>query len=416
MKIYLEIYGCTANKSDASLIMGLLKKYSYKIVNNIEEADVILILTCTVIGTTEQKMLSRLRIFKQAHKKVIVAGCMASIQSDLIKAIIPNAKLLPARYSHHIIDILQDRKVTFKEKSKNSILKYFDGITAPISIAEGCMFSCSYCITSHARGRLKSISADEIVKDVCYAIKQGCKEIQLTAQDTSSYGLDNNGNLGTLLRRISKIQGEYKIRIGMMNPYTVLKNLDSIIQGFNNIRIYKFLHLPVQSGDNDILDKMNRKYKVSDFLYIVNKFRDAYPEITISTDVIVGFPMETDEQFNHTIDLIKRVYPDIVNITRYSARPYTKAKKMKGRIKTEVVKERSRILTKICSKVSKEKNREYIGKEYSVLITEKGKKNTVIGRADNYKPVVISENIEIGRSVNVRIKDVAPTYIVGILI
>ena len=416
MKVYLEVYGCTANKGDASLMLGLLKKHSHETVKNMEDADVLLILTCTVISTTEQRMLSRLRVFKKTGKKVIVAGCMASVQPDLIKSIIPDAKLLPPQYSHHIIDLLKDKKVSFRERNKTSIPKHFDGVIAPISIAEGCMFSCSYCITTFARGGLKSFPADEITKDVCSAIKQGCKEIQLTAQDTGSYGMGSNKNLGDLLRSICKIKGEYRIRVGMMNPYTALKNLDSIIQGFGNPKIYKFLHLPVQSGDNNILEKMDRKYTIDDFLLIVKKFRNVYPEIVISTDIIVGFPTETDEQFHRSIDLIKELHPDIVNITRYSARDHTKAKTMKGRIKTEVVKDRSRILTKICSEISKENNVNHIGKKYTALITKRGKNNTVIGRAENYKPVVLNKDVEIGISVPVKITNTAQTYLIGTLI
>ena len=416
MKICLEVYGCTANKSDASLIMGLLKKNSYETVENLEDADVLLILTCTVISTTEQRMLSRLRIFKKTGKKVIVAGCMASIQPKIIKSIIPEAKLLPAQYSHHIIDLLKDNKVSFTEKNKTSISKNFDGAIAPISIAEGCMLSCSYCITSPARGRLKSFPSDEIVKDVYSALNQGCKEIQLTTQDTGSYGLDINGNLGELLQNICKIRGEYRIRIGMMNPYTTLKNLDSIIQGFSDPRIYKFLHLPVQSGDNNILNKMNRKYTIDDFLFIVKKFRDTYPKITISTDIIVGFPTETNDQFKRSIKLIKKLNPDIVNITKYSARPYTKAKTMNGRVKTDIVKERSKILTNICMRIFKEKNSQHIGRKYNVLIIKKGKNNISIGRTENYKSVFLSEDIDIGLSIPVEITNATTTHLVGTLI
>lgn len=416
MKICLEVYGCTANKSDASLIMGLLKKNSYETVKNLEDADVLLILTCTVISTTEQRMLSRLRIFKKTGKKVIVAGCMASIQPKIIKSIIPEAKLLPAQYSHHIIDLLKDNKVSFTEKNKTSISKNFDGAIAPISIAEGCMLSCSYCITSLARGRLKSFPSDEIVKDVYSALNQGCKEIQLTTQDTGSYGLDINGNLGELLQNICKIRGEYRIRIGMMNPYTTLKNLDSIIQGFSDPRIYKFLHLPVQSGDNNILNKMNRKYTIDDFLFIVKKFRDTYPKITISTDIIVGFPTETNDQFKRSIKLIKKLNPDIVNITKYSARPYTKAKTMNGRVKTDIVKERSKILTNICMRILKEKNSQHIGRKYNVLIIKKGKNNISIGRTENYKSVFLSEDIDIGLFIPVEITNATTTHLVGTLI
>lgn len=416
MKIYLEVYGCTANKSDASLIKGILRENSHEIVENIDEADSIVLLTCTVIDTTEQRMLSRLRTFKKTGKNVIVAGCMASIQTDLIRSILPDAKLLPPQYSYQIIDILGDKKPSFIDKNKTLFSKYYEDVTAPVSIAEGCALSCSYCITSLARGKLKSYPMDEITQDVCSAIRQGCKEIQLTAQDTSSYGLDCRQNLGELLIELSKIKGDYRIRVGMMNPYTALKNIDSIIKGFDDPKIYKFLHIPVQSGDNDILKKMNRKYTVDDFLGIIKKFREKYPNITVSTDVIVGFPTETDEQFQHTIDLLKTVKPDITNITRYSARPHTTAKTMKGRVKTEVAKERSKILTELCSIISKENNLKHVGKKYNALITERGKNNTFVGRTENYKPIVIKEEVEIGKFIPVKVTEAATTYLVGSII
>ena len=416
MKAYLEVYGCTANKSDASLVRGILKENNHEIVNNIKNADLIIIHTCTVINTTEQRMLSRLRDFKKTGKKIIVGGCMASVQSDLVKSVLPKAILLPTQYSHHVLDVLNNKKTKFVDKNKTQFLKYYEDIFAPITIAEGCMLSCSYCITSLARGKLKSYPINEITENICSAIKQGCKEIQLTAQDTSSYGLDSKNDLGKLLINVSKIKGEFKIRVGMMNPYTCKKNIDSIIQGFSDSKIYKFLHLPVQSGDNDILEKMNRKYNVNNFIDIINKFKEIYKDITISTDIIVGFPTETNEQFQHSIDLIKKVKPDIINITRYSARPYTKAKIMKGRVSTKIVKERSKILSKVCSEISKNNNLKYIGKKYNVLITEKGKKNTFVGRTENYKPVVLKNKTEIGKNLQVKIIDAESTYLLGSII
>jgi len=412
----MEVFGCTANKSDASLVKGILKEKNHNIVNNISDADTLVILTCTVIGTTEQRMLSRLKAFKTTGKTVIVAGCMASVQADLVQTILPNAELLPPQYTHHISEIIEGKKVEFTEENKTKFLKHFENIIAPISIAEGCMFSCSYCITSLARGKLRSYPINEISQDICNAIKQGCKEIQLTSQDTSSYGLNCNLNLGNLLENISKIKGEFRVRVGMMNPYTCYLNLNPIIKGYKNPRIYKFLHLPVQSGDIEILKKMNRKYTTDEFLTIIKQFRKNYPEITISTDVIVGFPTETDEQVQNTIELIKSVKPDITNITRYSARPYTKAKSMKGRIKTEIVKERSKILTDICNRISKHNNQKHIGKKYNILITEKGKNNTYVGRTENYKPVVINQNVKIGDFIPIKIIKIAPTYLVGSII
>ena len=416
MKVYLEVYGCTANKSDASLIKGILRDNNHEIVDDITNANSIVLLTCTVIDTTEQRMLSRLRVFKKTGKKVIVTGCMASVQTSKIKSILPDAKLLPPQYSYHIVDILDDKKTSFIDKNKTQFSKYYEDVVAPISIAEGCMLSCSYCITSLARGKLKSYPIDEIIKNVCYAIRQGCKEIQLTAQDTSSYGLDYKTNLGQLLVELRKIKGDYRIRVGMMNPYTALKNIDSIIKGFDDSKIYKFLHIPVQSGDNEILKKMDRRYTVDDFLKIIKKFRYKYPDITISTDVIVGFPTETNEQFKHTIDLLKTFKPDITNITRYSARPHTKAKTMEGRIKTEDVKERSKILTELCSKISKENNLKHIKKIYNALVVEQGKNKTFVGRTENYKPVVIKEKVEIGKFITVKVTEATSTYLVGSII
>ncbi|KYK33467.1 MAG: hypothetical protein AYK22_06640 [Thermoplasmatales archaeon SG8-52-3] len=416
MKVYLEVYGCTANKSDASLVKGILKDNNFKIVDEINNADILVLLTCTVIGTTEQRMLSRLKVLKNSEKTIIVGGCMASVQSDLIKSILPNARLLPPQFSYHILDLLKNEKTDFKLLNKTTLSKYYDGISAPISIAEGCNFSCSYCITSLARGKLKSYPSNEIIEDINSAIRQGCKEIQLTSQDTSSYGLDSGNNLGELLREVCKINNQFRVRVGMMNPYTCLINIDSIIKGYDSSKIYKFLHLPVQSGDNIILEKMNRKYSVDDFLKIVKKFRLAYPDITISTDIIVGFPTETVNQFENTIKLLKNIKPDITNITRYSARPNTKAKSMKGRIDTNIVKTRSKYLSELCSKISKQNNLKHIGKKYNVLITERGKEDSFVGRSENYKPIVLKEKVEIGDIKSVIIKNASSTFLVGSII
>jgi len=417
MKIYIETYGCTANKSDESIIKGILLKNSWKIIKDIEKADVIVILTCTVIDTTEQKMISRLKLLKNYNKKVIVTGCMASIQSELVKSILPDSILLPTYYIQYISDIIKGKKPKyFQIINKTNLVKYFNGITAPISISEGCNYSCSYCITTLARGNLRSYPINQIKKDVKSALNQGCIEIQLTSQDTSSYGFDINSNLGILLKSICKIEGLYKIRVGMMNPYTTLKNLDNIINGFDNDKIYKFLHLPVQSGDNEILKLMNRKYDVNDFFNIINRFKDTFPGLSISTDIIAGFPSETQNQFHKSIELIEKLDPDILNITRFSARPNTKAKYISGRIKTEEVKNRSRILSEIFSELSYNKNKSFIGKKFSVLTTEIGKNNSTICRMNNYKPVIIKDKINLGKFLKVEIINSEKNYLVGKII
>ena len=416
MNIYVETYGCTANKSDERLVLGLLKHEGHEIVNDLPNADVIVLLTCTVIGTTEQRMLSRLKVFQKTHKKIIVTGCMPVVQADLIKSVVPDACLLPPQHIQYITNIIQGNKSVLFETKKTMLPKYYDEVIAPVMIAEGCLLSCSYCITHFARGTLRSFPIQEIVADVCSAIKQGCKEIQLTAQDTASYGLDIGTNLGTLLTHLCNLDGIFRVRVGMMNPQTVQKNIDPILTAYQHHKIYKFLHLPVQSGDDEILKNMNRGYTAKDFICLVEQLRKKIPTLTLSTDVIIGFPTETEEQFSQTIELLKQIKPDIINITRFSARPLTAAKNMKGRIPTQVVKERSKRATEICSKISLEKNIEHLKKIYTVLVTEKGKQKTFTGRTENYKQVVLSEPVAIGDCVRVKIIDAAPTYLFGKLI
>ena len=416
MKVYIETYGYTANKSDERLLIGLLEQQHHKIITDMNSADVLILLTCTVIGTTEQRMLSRLKIFQKTNKKIIVTGCMPSVQPELIQSIVPDASLLPAQYIQYINDVIVGTTPVFTETKKTSLPKIFNDVIAPIAIAEGCLLSCSYCITRVARGKLRSFPPEEIVVDLCSALRQGCKEIQLTAQDTASYGLDTGSNLGELLQKVSSLNGEFRIRVGMMNPATVQKNIEFILSGFQRPKVYKFLHLPVQSGDDEILRKMNRCYTVKEFSMMVERFRKTIPNLTVSTDVIIGFPTETDAQFQKTVGLLQIVKPDIINITRFSARPLTSAKTMRGRIPTHIVKERSTIITHVCSKITLERNKEHIGRKYSVLITETGKLKTFSGRAENYKQIILKEPVRIGDVVSVEVIEAAKTYLVGRLI
>jgi len=416
MNIYLETYGCTANKSDEAIIRGLLQKQNCTFVDSIEDADQLILLTCTVIGTTEQRMLSRLRAFKKTRKPIIVTGCMPTVQADLILSIAPEATLLLPHYIHYITEIMAQKKPAFTTTKKTLYPKTYTGVIAPLSIAEGCNLACSYCITHLTRGTLRSFPIDEIVVDVRTALSQGCKEIQLTAQDTASYGLDTRTNLGALLSHVVQVPGEYRLRVGMMNPLTLKKHIPEILPMFAHPKLYRFLHLPVQSGDNDILRKMKRGYTIDEFLDIVSRFRTTYPDITLSTDIIVGFPTETDHQFQRTLQLIKDVKPDITNITRFSARPSTAAKTMKGRVPTDIVKIRSSQLAELCSQISLEKNRQHLGKIYTVLVTEKGKRNTMTGRTATYKQVVLKEPVQLGTFVETMMIDATPTHLVGNLI
>lgn len=417
MNIYIEVYGCTANKSDASIIKGLAEKKGHNIVEDAMDADAIVLLTCTVIGSTEQRMLHRIKKLNELRKTLVVSGCMASVQHELVKKTAKQGSLIvPPQHVSDVINLLEGKKVSHEPETKVSQPRYFNGVIAPIAVSEGCDYSCSYCITTKARGKLLSYPIKEIVKTVEDAVSRGCKEIQLTAQDFASYGLDNGEKISELVNRICEIKNGFRVRVGMMNPHTVLHRIDELLKVYSNKKVYKFLHLPVQSGDDRVLKKMNRGYTADDFVNIVSIFRSRFPDITLSTDVIVGFPGEDEKAFMNTMKLLEKVEPDIVNITRFSPRPHTDAKNLKNRVPTIVAKDRSRRLTVFCKKITEKRNKGYIDKVCSVVVTEKGKGSTNVGRTDTYKPVVVPSNTPIGSTVTVKIVDATVTHLIGKLI
>ncbi|RLF51198.1 MAG: hypothetical protein DRN19_03240, partial [Thermoplasmata archaeon] len=248
------------------------------------------------------------------------------------------------------------------------------------------------------------------------ALRGGAKEIQLTSQDLASYGVDKGWSLLELVKDIASLEDEFMIRLGMMNPASVKKRLEEIVSLYSFDKVYKFLHLPVQSGDNEILKKMKRGYTVEEFAEMVDIFRSEYPDITLATDIIVAFPGESEESFQKTVNLIKEIEPDVTNITRFSPRPFTEAKRMKERVPTDIAKERSRYLSKLCESISLKINKKYIGKKYRALTIERGKNSTIVARTTNYKPVMLMERIDIGRFVDVEITGYSVTHLVGKLI
>ena len=327
----------------------------------------------------------------------------------------PDAILVTPRNIHHLFDIIEHKNTSESVLQKARVPKQYSDLIAPVSIAEGCLFSCNYCITHLARGKLCSYPEKDIISAVHNAINQGCKEIQLTAQDTASYGLDGGTSLPQLIKKIVELQGEYMIRIGMMNPRTAKTIIQDLISLFQHSHIYSFLHLPIQSGDNIILEKMNRGYTVEEAIKIIEYSQNKLPELSIATDVIIGYPTETDRQFQKTKLLLQQIKPDVVNITRFSARPYTKAKNVRGRIPTEIVKNRSRELTDFCQNLMLQRNNSYLDKNMTVIPLKKGKEHTTMCRSTNYKPVVIEDIVSLGERVQVKIIDATDTHLVGML-
>lgn len=437
MNIYFESYGCTLNSGEARQMEEIALGLDHHVTSDLEDSDLIVFLTCTVIEPTEQKMLRRLKVLNSTGKHLVVSGCMAAVQPDRLTALAPSAVLIPTprqvegfqRYIHSIDtgDLpggFDDQKSV---PSNLDLSRDSTDISAGVPIAEGCLGECAYCITRHARGSLRSIPHDEILTDIQNELTKGAREIRLTAQDTGAYGLDTpeGVRLPELLRKICELSPEtkdaegFKVRVGMMNPNFVMPVLDELINAFSNPRIFSFLHLPVQSGSDDILKVMGRKYDINDFKKIVTSFREAVPGLTLSTDIIIGFPGESELDFEKTRKVLEDLRPNIVNLTRFSERPGTAASNMPGKLHGRTIKARSRELTELCRAISTKANKEYENQELTVLATECdiGRyKETSLARTDAYKPVVIDQKLELGNTYRVKITSVTEAYLMGELL
>lgn len=372
-----------------------------------EDADIVILNTCTVVETTEKRMIRRMNELKASGKEVIVTGCMAKVQPGRVSIRLPGSLIIPPEDYSSFSD-----KVSAQYGCGTPIGVHHNGTTAIIPIAQGCRGNCTYCITRFARGVLKSYDPDAIKKRFDGLVDSGAKEILITAQDTGCYGADTDLDLGDLIRLLLTKEGDYRIRVGMMNPNSLKPVLNSVLDAFGDERVYKFLHIPVQSGSNSVLDKMQRHYTVEDFFSLVSEIRKRYPEMSIATDLIAGFPGETDEDHKMSLDLISKLKADTINITRFSPRPGTAAFKM-PQINGRILKERSSDLTDMKNKTEAMINASMVGKTYSALVSEKSSDGSVIARTDNYRPIAIKSDIPLGTRIAVKITESHPTYLIG---
>ncbi len=387
---------------------GLLKEAEFEIVDSIEEAYLIILNTCTVKTPTENAFFNQLEKIKELNKLIIIAGCIPQTASKKLKGF----SLVGTRQIDNIVSVVEetinDNPITalsVKDHPSLSNLRIRKNpVVEIIPIARGCLGNCTYCKVRLARGKLKSYSIEDIKQRFKQAVRQRAKEIWLTAQDTGCYGFDLDTNLPNLLKELIQIPGNYKIRIGMMNPNHVLTFLDELIEVYKSEKIFKFLHLPVQSGNDEILKAMNRKYTADDFKKIIQKFKAHIPEITVATDIIAGFPGETEKQFDDTLNLIKETTPAVLNISRFWLREKTKAAEMENQIHPQETKERSRILTEIYHNIARMQNERWLNWQGEVIVDEKGKDNSYVARNYAYKPVILKGDYNLGETVQVKIK------------
>lgn len=359
MRVYMETYGCTANLGDSKRIEAALALGGHEVVGDLEDADCIIINTCVIIERTERNMLKRIETLKKSGKRLIVAGCLPAVREvDAETTVVPT-------------NLGKIRKLFDLSCEVEKVCPSSAGVTGILPISEGCVGECAYCIAKKARGALVSYPVETLVRIAKTYIERGVKEIQLTSQDTAAYGIDTGIRLPELIRAITSIDGDFQLRIGMMNPAAALGIADELADAFASEKVFKFLHLPVQSGSDRILGLMKRGYGVSDFRHVLETFKSRFPDMTLSTDFIVGFPTETDRDFEASLELLNEIKSTKVNIKRFSRREGTHAYDMPD-ILERVKKERSRALSEASRRISLAVHRSWIGRSVEVMVTKEG--------------------------------------------
>ena len=417
--------GCSANLSESEQIAGLLSKNNYDIefgIASTAKTSAIILNLCTVKGDSSALKAVRNAKENQPNTPMLVTGCTTPELIASIKKIDPKISIASTHALERIPEIIKkiiagetvfdlqkehSPKLGIQKIRKNPIV----GI---VSIAEGCTDACSFCSTRMVKGKLRSYAPEQIVNETKTLVENGCKEIWLTAQDAACYGFDIGMDLAELVMQIlKKTKGDYRIRMGMGNPRHTLSYAEKLAEVYRDERVFKFLHLPVQSGSDKILQAMKRKHSVSDYKKLVDFFYSEFSNFAISTDIIVGFPGEAEEDFEKSLDLIKWGKPTGCNRTRFVPRKGTLAATMPNQIPSLEKYRRSAELTKVFTEVALQNNLKYVGTEQSILIDEIGKRNSLIGRANNYKPVAVRGNYKIGDRINAKINDAEAFALIG---
>jgi len=396
------------NLSESEVMAGLLSKAGHTLVKGPANADLMLLNVCTVKGEAKaiREIMSLRRRFPVLP--LLVAGC---ITPELVRAC-PGESFLSTHSISFVVraveGALQGRRMDIREVGSlvkiNLPRQRKNCVVGVVPISSGCNNSCTYCSVRAVKGSLFSYRMDDVLREIKNALSSGCSEIWLTSQDTAAYGTDRQKKslLPELISEAAALRGSFMIRVGMMGPKTAYPVLDELVSAFSCRKVFKFIHLPVQSGSPRVLGLMGRGYSPGMFTDIVDAFRRALPRITLSTDIICGFPTETDAEFMESMELVKRVQPGVLNISRFQARPGTAAERML-QIHGRVSKERSRKLTALFRRLAMVWNMQWVGWRGSILIDEKGKDNTLVGRNDFYRPVIVKGNAQPGQRVRVKI-------------
>jgi threonylcarbamoyladenosine tRNA methylthiotransferase CDKAL1 len=416
-KIWVEAYGCSASFADSEMISGLIVNGGHTLAKNSSESDLNLIVTCSVKDATANKMIYRIKKLKS--KPLVVAGCLPKAEKTTVEKFSKNASMLGPNSLGQTLNVINstlrgNKAIALEDTdvSKVGLPKVrLNPAVGIVEIATGCLSECSFCQTKLSKGDLTSFRVGDIVRQVNTEIDDGCQEVWLSSTDNGCYGLDIGTDLSVLVDAVSEIQKDFRIRVGMMNPMYMPRIRDGLLKSFENDKVYKFLHIPVQSGSDNVLKDMKRGHTAKTFRDSVRRFRNKFPSFSISTDIIVGFPSETEVDFEDTIRLLEETKPDIVNLSKYSQRPGTEAATW-SQIDVSEVRRRSKLVYDLSRKISSQNNSRWIGWTGEVLFNERVE-DRIRGRNFAYKPIFVKEYVEVGEKHQVTITDVSDHSLFG---
>jgi len=400
-------------------VKALLRRAGFEIVGSEDEADATVLLTCIVRDSVDARMVNRM-VELEGHPTV-VAGCFPEAYPDRVRKLRPDASLVGPRHLDRIVEavraVLEGSRVEFigdREDLdwKADAPRVLPGLSAIVPICEGCPNRCAYCAVKLARGDLRSFSPERILRRVERELERGAVEIHLTAQDTAAYGQDLGVDLIDLLEDVVELCSRYgaRVRLGMFNPgsaYPIADELADLFATWDDV-LYRSVHMPVQSGDDEVLRRMNRNYTVEEALEIYRAFERRLGYFAFITDVIVGFPGETEEAFRNTLEFLERTRPHILHASRFCRRPRTPAAEMEDQVPEEVKLRRSRVLHRKRLEWAREANRELVGRRVEVTVLGEG-----WGRDEHAKKSVFrGDEPEPGERVRCRVVDACHSRLV----
>lgn len=407
---FIRTYGCQMNELDTELMVGALEKRGLKRVREEDDADLLLFNTCSIRDLAERKVMGKIgQLGRSPNRKSIigVTGCMAMAKKERIFRKLPHVDFVLGTNNISDLDavldeVLETGKQTLKTDTHfEENLKYFDAVRddpvkAFISIIRGCDKYCTYCVVPYTRGKEVSRPLKDIEAECQKLAAQGYKEITLLGQNVNSYGKDSPENkelFHDLLYRLDKIDGIERIRFMTSHPCDITVELMQAVRDLPSL--CEFVHFPIQAGSSRILRKMNRKYTLEQYLEKVDLFRQILPSVSLGTDIIVGFPTETEEEFQMTYDIFEKIRYGVAFIFAYSARKGTPAYRWKDDIPEEVKQERLHRLMDLHQKISGEQMQEFVGKEVEVLVESKNKAGQLKGRTRCWRKVIFAGGDEL---------------------